>query len=88
VESFQAAKDYSQNAELRSINERLGVIAANVQELKADVRKTLDDHEFRLRKLEIEQTTLSARVTMGGILQTSFAAIVAGIAAIVGAVFK
>jgi len=60
-------------------------------EMREGVRRIelrLDSHDERIRRLELTQTDLSARVTMSGILQTGFATVAAAIAAVVGAIFK
>jgi uncharacterized protein involved in exopolysaccharide biosynthesis len=74
---FQQAVDSQQNSDLRLIIHRL-------DQIDQKLNKQLDDHEIRLRSLEREVAEITARVTLLGILESTFTVVASGIAAIVG----
>ena len=82
----QITQEVKQNRQ--ETRELFATLRGEMREGMARIEKQLEDHESRLRKVESNQTELSARVTMSQILQTTFATIVASIAAVVGAIFK
>ena len=61
------------DSDTRVILERLSTIQRDITDLKLDVRRTLDDHEHRLRDLEEKQITLAARVNNFAIFQAVYA---------------
>lgn len=83
-DSFQQSIDASQSSETRLILQRLETIQRDIDTIKTDNRRTLDDHEARLRSLERQQTILESRVNVFGVLQGLYSTVVAAAAAFFG----
>jgi uncharacterized coiled-coil protein SlyX len=70
------------NQTITQLNVTLVGMNSDIKDLRADIRKTLDDHDIRIRKVETDQIKLSERLTLWQVGQAIFTTSIGSLASL------